>query len=355
MLVPPARDEPDYQDAVVVSIDDSTVTLHPKDVDPKRATKPGRWGLQWKGGYGQIGRILSRQGQDVRREFVRLRGAPPPGVAADVDAFAFNGTPKEDLDLDYQEVEIPTELGKFPAWLIPGKRRTWVIFVHGKGANREEALRALGAVSSMGFPCLVITYRNDPEARPSPDHRYHYGRTEWRDLDSAVDYATGHGARDFALVGYSFGGAIILNFVSSSPRATRARGLVLEAPPIQLEVAVDHGLDGFKLPFVNAPLPQFARGAAKALAEIRYGMRWSAYDLTEATRKLAVPVLLLHGDQDTVVPFATSERLARSRPDIVTFERFPGAGHVECWNVDPARYRLDLTRFLSSVAARALS
>jgi uncharacterized protein len=49
-----------------------------------------------------------------------------------------------------------------------------------------------------------------------------------------------------------------------------------------------------------------------------------------------------------------SERLARARPDLVTFERFDGHGHVQSWNVDRPRYERALRAFLDRVApARA--
>jgi pimeloyl-ACP methyl ester carboxylesterase len=204
----------------------------------------------------------------------------------------------------------------------------------------------------MGFPSLVVTYRNDPQAEPNPDRRFQYGRTEWRDLDSAAAYATARGAEGFVLVGYSMGGAVVLNFMVRSLRASRVLGLILEAPPVELEATVDHGLTTFLLPVVQAPLPPVARAAAKALAEVRFGLRWSAFDLTDEVRNIRVPILLLHGDQDPVVPLTESLRLAASRPGLVTLERYSQAGHVECWNVDSVRYTRELQGFLNSVAGR---
>ena len=47
---------------------------------------------------------------------------------------------------------------------------------------------------------------------------------------------------------------------------------------------------------------------------------------------------------------AISEALASARPDLVTFERFTGDGHVQSWNTDRARYERALRAFLERVA-----
>jgi hypothetical protein len=50
------------------------------------------------------------------------------------------------------------------------------------------------------------------------------------------------------------------------------------------------------------------------------------------------------------VPISTSIRLKQLRPALVTLARFPGAGHVESWNIGRARYTSLLESFLSPVA-----
>jgi len=59
---------------------------------------------------------------------------------------------------------------------------------------------------------------------------------------------------------------------------------------------------------------------------------------------------VLHGDEDTLVPVADSQRLAAVRPGLVTLLRLPGAGHVESWNADRSRYQQAVRGFLATVA-----
>ncbi|CAN5574340.1 hypothetical protein BH24ACT15_BH24ACT15_04880 [soil metagenome] len=45
------------------------------------------------------------------------------------------------------------------------------------------------------------------------------------------------------------------------------------------------------------------------------------------------------------------DRVAARRPAGLTYERIPGAGHVEGWNTDPRRYALAVRTFLSRAFA----
>ena len=65
--------------------------------------------------------------------------------------------------------------------------------------------------------------------------------------------------------------------------------------------------------------------------------------------KINEPILLIHGDEDDKVPIATSEQLAETRPDIVTFLPVRGAPHTSSWNVDPALYEQAVSDFLANL------
>ena len=128
---------------------------------------------------------------------------------------------------------IRDELGPMPAWLVPaalkhlGDRRP--------RHQRHSAGRACGwspTLHRAGLPTLLITYREDLGAPPSPDGFHHMGLTEWRDLAAAARYALAHGAQRLVLVGYSMGGAIVAQFMERSPLAPRVAGLVLDAPAL---------------------------------------------------------------------------------------------------------------------------
>ena len=81
-----------------------------------------------------------------------------------MDSSAFPLDPMEAFGLPFEDAPFSSPLGDFDAWFVNGSSNTWVIFVHGRGNNRREALRMLPTVLDSGHPSLLITYRNDEDA-----------------------------------------------------------------------------------------------------------------------------------------------------------------------------------------------
>ena len=100
-------------------------------------------------------------------------------------------------------------------------------------------------------------------------------------------------------------------------------------------------------------MPPALTVVAKGIAGLRYDLDWGELDYLDRAGGLAAPMLVFHQDGDPTVPVAISEELAASRPDLVTFERFGGDGHVQSWNVDRARYERAVRAFLDRVAPAA--
>ena len=351
--VPP--EAPDLQTRVL-AVGAATITLARDAQSPEALTTPGTWGLIWAGGgYGRLGAIRSQTGDRVERAFRRLEGpAPRAGESTAVDGYAWPADPALAAGRPAREVTYPSPLGPTPAWRVEGRRDTWVILVHGYNAARTETLRTLATVANQGYPALAISYRNDPGAPRTPDGLRHWGTTEWRDLEAATRYALGQGADEVVLAGYSMGGAVVTSFLLESPLASRVRGVVLDAPALDLGEVIDEGAEDRTLPVLGTPVPPALTEVAKGIAGARFDLDWGDLDYVDRAGGLAAPILLFHQAGDPTVPVAISERLARARPDLVTFERFGGDGHVQSWNVDRGRYERALRAFLDRVApARA--
>ena len=335
----------------VLAVGDGSITLALDPGSPPELTTAGTWGLRWAEGYGRLGAIRSRAADRVQRAFRRLQGAAPrAGERSAVDGYAWPADPALAAGRPATEISYPSPLGPAPAWLVAGRRDTWVILVHGYNAARAETLRTLGVVAGLGYPALAIGYRNDPGAPSTPDHLRRWGSTEWRDLEAATRYALGHGASGVVLTGYSMGGAVVTSFLLSSPLAARVRGVVLDAPALDLGEVIDQGAAGRDLPVLGTPVPPALTEVAKGIAGLRWHLDWGRLDYVDRAGRLTTPMLVFHQSGDPTVPVAISEALARARPDLVTFERFGGAGHVQSWNVDRARYERALRAFLDRVA-----
>src|SRR5450759_3359835 len=96
--------------------------------------------------------------------------------------------------------------------------------------------------------------------------------------------------------------------------------------------------------------PSKCTSPPKWLAGRSFGVNWPEVDYLRDPAWVRTRTLVLHGDEDTLVPVADSQRLAAVRPELVTLLRFPVAGHVESWNADRSRYQQAVRGFLATVA-----
>lgn len=320
----------------ILGCDEGTVTL----TRTGTVTRTGCYGLFWSGGSAVVGEVLEVGYATVRRRLIA--GDARVGVRAHLERSVWAGDPRRSLGLDFAEVMLPGALGPLPAWQVPADRDTWVLLVHGHGGDRQRCLRPLRAVHEAGLPALVISWRNDGSGPDSPDHLYHLGDTEWRDLDVAAEWALRHGARRLVLYGFSMGGAIIAAFLRRSAHADAVRALVLDAPVLDWQAVLEHDFRELRLPLPVTPLQ-----LTTWLAELRIGVDLDELNLADHPQLLGErPTLLFQGLDDPVCPPGISRDLAGGLPGRVALVEVPSAGHEESWNVDPGRYEDRLRRFL---------
>ena len=342
-LLPPAGlVDPPYTDGTVVSIGDGQITLQISGTAAPSILRDGEFGIQWDGGHGRLGEIVEESDGTVTRHFSSSDAIPAPGDSVTVNGITFYGDPATDLGIDFTDVEIDTELGDVPAWYVEGESDTWVIFIHGKGAGRIEALRALPSFVANDHPALIIGYRNDPGTEADPSGIYQFGLTEWRDLQSAVQWSLNRGAERLILVGYSMGGGITMEFMHRSAFKDRVAGLVLDAPMLDLSRTVDLGAS-------EEGIPPVLTSMSKTVAAMRFGLNWSELNYLAKANLIDVPVLLFHGANDRRVPIELSVDLAEALSDFVEFVPVDGAGHVESWNVARSTYETKLQDLMGRV------
>lgn len=334
------REEPSSSryDLEVLAVADAEVTL-PLDQQTER---PGIWGLEWETGHARVGPVTASTAQAVTRSLLAVAGELRPGRLVSLDPLVYESDPA-DAGVEYENVIVEGPLGNYPAWRTEGEDDTWVVLVHGGGCSRRQAVRVLPSLAAAGFPTLTITYRNDPGA-PDEGGRSGLGNPEWEDLQAAVEYALDEGAADVVLMGYGVGGTIAAMFLHESIEAESVKGLVLDAPLLDVGAVVDADARAHNVPGLIV-------GWAKGLATLRFGVDWGTLNQADRADEFSVPILLFHGSADAEAPVEVSDRFAESLPDLVRYVRTEGAGHAESWNIDPGGYEAALADFLGEVAA----
>ena len=349
VVTPPRRREEDVR---VLDVTATTVTL---SSTPDTRT-PGEYSLWFSAdtGHARIGEIIRSSDRSVTRVLLGVDfGDLGSARAGRISGWVFL-SPAE-LEYSWSEVKVQTELGPAPAWLVPadddGGR--WVIQVHGRAVNRREGLRAVPVFRDAGYSTLLISYRNDGEAPRSPDHRYALGDAEWRDVEAAMQYALDHGARSIVLMGWSMGGATVLQALTRSPLAAAVSGVVLDSPVVDWVTALSYQAGLNHLPPVvrGAVLTLLSRSWAGRITGQAAPIDLARLDLVARSAELRVPILLFHSDDDGFVPVDASAALAAARPDIVTFERFRIARHAKLWNYDRPRWNRAIEGWLRALGS----
>jgi alpha-beta hydrolase superfamily lysophospholipase len=340
-------------DVRVVALNGDTITLiEKKGIKPDaELRRVGESGLEWRpNGYGRLGPAIVRSAGGITRRFSLLLGeAPRVGTNVDVNRYVFPPDPAEAFGVTKQDVRYPTPLGSMDAWVVPGSGDTWAVLVHGKGVTERETIRAMKTFIDAQYPVMSIAYRNDPGQPRDASGYYRYGATEWQDLKGAVGYALDHGAKNVVLMGFSTGAAIISSFMEKSGEAAKVAGVIFDSPNLDFGAAVSQGASKRSLPVVGLPVPESLVWVAKRFSELRFGVDFKELDYVERAGMIKVPQLLLHGTDDQTIPIEVSRRLARSSAGSVHLVEFKGAAHVGSWNVDPARYGAEITRFLGTL------
>jgi uncharacterized protein len=348
-------------DSYVVAVGGDTVTLR---AEP-HTLSPGRYGLWHDGGEAhlRVGEVVDtdlepRRSADrtVTRELlgtdfgVELQPGP-----ARWDAYYFAGDPGSALGLDYDDVFVTSDVGELPTWRVPpadedARPGAWAILVHGRSARREETLRALPVLHAMGFTCLVPMYRNDTGAPPSIDGRYNLGISEWRDVEAAIRYAVQHGAQELVLLGWSMGGAVVLQTLDRSDTRDHVSKVVLDCPVIDWGDVLRHHADLNRIPRSAELLARtlMGRRATRHLVGVAEPIDIAITDWVSRADELRHPILLFHSRTDNKVPYGPSEELARARPDLVDLDLWDGPMHCREWNTDPERWEARVRTFLDT-------
>ena len=236
----------------------------------------------------------------------------------------------------YQDVRFPAHGGdvRIAGWYLPraGSRRA-VVLVHGKSVNRwiefgGGFLKLAVALHARGFTVLMIDLRAHGE---SEGERAGFGLHERRDVVGAVDWLEqqGYAPGSIGVLGVSMGAVATIGAAADDPNIG---ALVADCGFADMGMLLQRQWGA-----ASGGLPDFYRPATIAIGWLLGYDFYADRPVEEIGRIAPRPVLIIHGDADTLVPLSDAEQLnaAGSSSELWVVH---GAGHGGSYRVDPQAY-----------------
>ena len=251
-----------------------------------------------------------------------------------------------------------------------------VVFSHGWPLNADAWDDQLVFVASNGYRAIAHDRRG--HGRSSQPWHGNDMDTYADDLAALMEALD---LRDAVLVGHSTGGGEVTRYIGrhGTSRLSKA-ALVGAVPPLMLKTAANP--DGLPIEAFNdiragvtADRSQFYKdlsapfyGANRPGSQVSQGVRdafwlwgmqvglkgaldcikaFSETDMTEDLKKFDLPTLILHGDDDQIVPIADSALLSSKIVKDATLKVYPGAPHG-LMSTHKDQFNADLLSFLRS-------
>ena len=228
----------------------------------------------------------------------------------------FAGDPEE-WGMPFDSVYFDTVDGlRLHGWFVPGAGRITILWCHGNAGNIGDRLHNMKLLHDrLGVNIFIFDYRGygRSQGRPTEEGTYRDARAALAYLHSRPDVD-----KDAIVIfGRSLGGAIAVDLASKYPCV----GLILESTFTSL-------VDIFELPPAIPPIK---------------------YDSMAKIKRVKVPLLMLHGNRDDVVPFESgcSLYLAANQPK--KFCAIDGAGHNDTYIVGGDGYFAAIEEFIEGL------
>jgi len=220
-----------------------------------------------------------------------------------------------------------------------GSRRGVVVFSHEFGTNGDSATRYAGFLLDRGFDLFTFDYRGHGTSPCSDDYepRQWPSDKEFADLSAAVDYVMSRpDAPDrVGLMGISRGGGTVIAVAGADPRVGAVVTDGAFAPRGTVAAYVQRwGEIYIRPPIVGRNLPMWFAQAVyyfvKVEARRRFHCKFPSVD--RAVRRIAPrPLLMIHGQNDTYIPLALSQKLFAKAGEPKQHWAVPMARHNKCY------------------------
>ena len=228
--------------------------------------------------------------------------------------------------LEYQPVELHAADGtELFAWFLParGEARASVLFLHGNAENISTHFANVAWMPAEGFNVLALDYRGYGGSAGTPSLA-----GLQLDIDAAMRALLARSDPGRIVVfGQSLGGALAIHYVAHSAYRDRVCALVTDSAFSDYRRIVSEKLAGFALTW---PL--------QWLSAVTVDNDYSPERAVGAVSP--IPLLLIHGEADTIVPAQHAQRLFERAAAPKALWLVPDAGHIQALRDVGVRRRL---------------
>jgi uncharacterized protein len=239
------------------------------------------------------------------------------------------------FNLPYQEVWLPvkTNLGKAEKmhgwWFKADQPNAKVLlYLHGNGINIGANIAHTQRFYQLGFSVLLIDYRGYGRSQgsfPNEMSVYQDAATAWVYLTQQQQIPP----QKIFIYGHSLGGAIAIDLAVKHPKAA---GLIVESSFTSIRDVVS-ARNLFSIFPVDLILTQ-------------------RFESIKKVPQLRMPVLFIHGTDDSTVPSFMSQKLYNAAPEPKQLILIPGAEHNDAAVVAGRKYLQSVQSFVQQAQAR---
>lgn len=232
-----------------------------------------------------------------------------------------------DVGLEYEEVNLTASDGvQLHGWFVPGEGRLTFLWFHGNAGNISHRVDNIMMLNSaLGANIMIIDYRGYGRSQGSPSEKGLY-----LDAEAAFEYLVSERGVDseteLVLFGRSLGAAVAVEMAVRH----QARALILES-----------GFTSVK-DMAHRAFPFLPPNVLLTMVEARF-------NTISKIGNVDYPVMVLHGDQDEIVPFELGLELVEAASDPKLFYRIQGAGHNDTYDVGGEPYFEALREFILGI------
>ena len=186
------------------------------------------------------------------------------------------------------------------AWYCPASNKPTIVYFHGNAGHIGDRAILVAPYLTHGYGVLLVTYRGYSQNPGKPTETGLY-----KDARAALDFLEKQGVTYTVLFGESIGTAVAIQMATERPISA----LILQSPFSSLTA-----VGQYHYPY----LP----------------VRWILKDIfasVDKAKNIHVPVLVIHGQNDSIIPPALGYRLVDAFPGSKKVVYVPNRGHNDLY------------------------